>query len=378
MISAMSRVPVAIVGASGYTGSELLRILFAHPGVEVVSVTAKRAAGQRLDQAFPQFRGVSSAVIEAFDADAVASRAKVAFAALPHGESAPAVAALQQRGVAVLDLSADFRLRSAAAWKEWYGSAEHPEHPAPEALAGAVYGLPELYRGKLRELAAGFAAGTATIAAPIVAPIVGVPGCYPTESILAIAPLLAAGLVLPEDLVVDAKSGVSGAGRSPGLGTHFAEIAEGIRAYKVGGAHRHTAEIEQELSAAARVPLTLLFTPHLVPMARGILSCVYAKPAAALDGAAGAARLRDALVAAYRDEPFISVLGPGELPDTSHVRGSNRVHLTAVYDPRSRRVLAMSAIDNLVKGASGQAVQCMNVLLGLEETTGLLAAPMFP
>lgn len=369
-MSAMSRVPVAIVGASGYTGSELLRILFAHPGVEVVSVTAKRAAGQRLDQAFPQFRGVSSAVIEAFDADAVAARAKVAFAALPHGESAPAVAALQKRGVAVLDLSADFRLRSAAAWKEWYGSADHPEHPAPEALAGAVYGLPELYRGRLRELAAGFAAGTA--------PIVAVPGCYPTASILAIAPLLAAGLVLPEDLVVDAKSGVSGAGRSPGLGTHFAEIAEGIRAYKVGGAHRHTAEIEQELSAAAKTPLTLLFTPHLVPMARGILSCVYAKPAAALDGEAGAAKLRDALLAAYRAEPFISVLGPGELPDTSHVRGSNRVHLTAVYDPRSRRVLAMSAIDNLVKGASGQAVQCMNVLLGLEETTGLLAVPMFP
>jgi N-acetyl-gamma-glutamyl-phosphate reductase len=375
MMSAMSRVPVAIVGASGYTGSELLRILFAHPGVEVVSVTAKRAAGQRLDQAFPQFRGVSDAMIEAFDAEQIATRAKVAFAALPHGESAPAVAALQKRGVAVLDLSADFRLRDAAAWKEWYGSPEHPEHPAPEALAGAVYGLPELHRGQLRELAAAYRAGRA--------PIVAVPGCYPTASILAIAPLLAAGLVSPDELIVDAKSGVSGAGRSPGLGTHFAEIAEGIRAYKVGGAHRHTAEMEQELSAAAGGPLALLFTPHLVPMSRGILSCVYARPTAALDAAAldaaGLAhQLREALVAAYRDEPFVSVLAPGELPDTSHVRGSNRAHVTAVYDPRSRRVLAMSAIDNLVKGAAGQAVQCMNLILGLEETTGLVAAPMFP
>lgn len=362
-----SRVPVAIVGASGYTGSELLRILFAHPGVEVVSVTAKRAAGLRLDQSFPQFRGVSDAVIEAFDADQVASRARVAFAALPHGESAPAVAALRQRGVTVLDLSADFRLRDAASWKTWYGSAEHPEHPAPAALAEAVYGLPELHRGRLRELAAQHAAGQG--------PIVAVPGCYPTASILAVAPLLAAGLVSSEDLVVDAKSGVSGAGRSPGLGTHFSEIAEGIRPYKVAGAHRHTAEIEQELGAVAGRALTVLFTPHLVPMARGILSCVYAKPVHP-DG--DAARFRDALLAAYRDERFVSVLPSGELPDTSHVRGSNRVHVNAFYDPRTRRVLAVSAIDNLVKGAAGQAVQCLNLLLGLEETTGLSQVPMFP
>lgn len=370
MLAMSSRVPVAIVGASGYTGSELLRILFAHPGVEVVSVTAKRAAGQRLDQSFPQFRGVSDAVIEAFDAEQVARCARVAFAALPHGESAPAVAALRQRGVTVLDLSADFRLRDAAAWKEWYGSAEHPEHPAPEALAGAVYGLPELHRGRLRELAAEHAAGRG--------PIVAVPGCYPTASILAVAPLLAAGLVSAEDLVVDAKSGVSGAGRSPGLGTHFSEIAEGIRPYKVAGAHRHTAEIEQELGGVAGRALTVLFTPHLVPMARGILSCVYAKPAGPATGAGDAARFREALAAAYRDERFVSVLAGSDLPDTSHVRGSNRVHVNAFYDARTRRVLAVSAIDNLVKGAAGQAVQCLNLVLGLDETTGLLQAPMFP
>jgi N-acetyl-gamma-glutamyl-phosphate reductase len=358
-----ARVSVAVVGASGYTGSELLRLLYAHPGVEVVSVTAKRAAGQRLDQSFPQFRGVSEQVIEAFDADAVAGRARVVFSALPHGESATVVAALRQRGVTVLDLSADFRLHDEACWREWYGDAEHPQHPAAALLTDAVYGLPELHRAALRTAAAG--------PRP---PLVAVPGCYPTASILAVAPLMAAGLVAPGDLVVDAKSGVSGAGRSPGLGTHFTEIAEGIRPYKVAGTHRHTPEIEQELSAVAGRSVAVLFTPHLVPMARGILACVYARPS----GDGDPQRFRQALVEAYRGEPFVTVLAPGELPDTSHVRGSNRVHVNAFYDARTRRVLAISAIDNLVKGAAGQAVQCMNLLLGFEESSGLALSPMFP
>jgi N-acetyl-gamma-glutamyl-phosphate reductase len=361
-----ARVSVAVVGASGYTGSELLRLLFAHPGVEVVSVTAKRAAGQRLDQSFPQFRGISDLVIEAFDADQLASRARVVFSALPHGESATVVAALRQRRVTVLDLSADFRLHDEASWREWYGGAEHPHHPAAAMLADAIYGLPELHRAALREAAAAVAHQRPAL--------IAVPGCYPTASILAVAPLMAAGLVAPGDLVVDAKSGVSGAGRSPGLGTHFAEIAEGIRAYKVAGTHRHTPEIEQELSAVAGRSVAVLFTPHLVPMARGILSCVYARPS----GDGDPARFRQALVDAYRDEPFVSVLAAGELPDTSHVRGSNRVHVNAFYDARTRRVLAISAIDNLVKGAAGQAVQCMNLVLGFAETSGLTLAPLFP
>lgn len=361
-----SRLPVAIVGASGYTGSELLRLLAGHPHVEVVSVSAKRAAGSRLASVFPHLRGVYDLPIEAFDAEQVAGRARAAFLALPHGEAAQVAAALHERGLAVLDLSADFRLRELATWSQWYGGPEH-SHPAPQLLPHAVYGLVERHRA---ELGAARAAAQARGAAPIVA----VPGCYPTATVLAIAPLLEAGLVSAEGLIVDAKSGVSGAGRSPGLGTHYPEIAEGLRAYKVGGSHRHTPEIEQELGLAARRAVTLLFTPHLVPMARGILSCVYATPT----GAGDPERFRAALVEAYRDEPFVTVLPPGELPDTSHVRGSNRVHLTACYDARSHRVLAMAAIDNLVKGAAGQAIQCLNVLYGWQETAGLAAAPVFP
>ena len=181
--------------------------------------------------------------------------------------------------------------------------------------------------------------------------------------------------VPPDGLVVDAKSGASGAGRSPSASTHLPEAAEGVRAYKVGGAHRHTAEMEQELSLAAGAPLTLLFTPHLLPMSRGILSCVYATPT---DRARPSAAYRDALLAAYADEPFVDVLPAGALPDTAHVRGSNRVHVQVIHDPRTHRVLALSAIDNLVKGASGQAVQCLNVIKGWPETTGLTAAPLFP
>ncbi len=352
------RARVAIVGASGYTGAELVRLLLGHPRVELTLVAAKRAAGQRLDEVFPHLRGLAPLPIEAFDAAEVAARADVAFAALPHGESALVVAALRARGVTTLDLSADFRLHDGAAWSQWYGSADHPHHPAAPLLGEAVYGLPERHRAALRG-----------------AGLVAVPGCYPTATILAIAPLLAAGLVSPDGLVVDAKSGASGAGRSPGPSTHLPEAGEGVRAYKVGGTHRHTPEIEQELGLAAGAPLSVLFTPHLLPMSRGILACVYAAPT---DASRPASAYREALLAAYADEPFVDVLPDGTLPDTAHVRGSNRAHVQVVYDPRTRRVLALSAIDNLVKGASGQAVQCLNLMRGWPETTGLAAAPLFP
>jgi N-acetyl-gamma-glutamyl-phosphate reductase len=332
----MVPVPVAIIGASGYTGAELLRLLLRHPGVQVAAIAARRAAGQSLADVFPHLGSAmppAGQTIEAFDADALAARAKVAFSCLPHGEAQTVVTELHERGLTVLDLSQDFRLR------------------ATQTLP-AVYGLPERYREALRG-----------------ARVIAVPGCYPTASILAIAPLLDRGLVSRDGLVIDAKSGASGAGRTPGQSTHLPEAGESLRPYKVGGQHRHTAEIEQELGGV------VLFTPHLVPMSRGILSCVYGMP---VGDVRDPDSFRQALAEAYAGEPFVDVLPEGAVPDTAHVRGSNRAHVTAVYDPRSKRVLAIGAIDNLVKGASGQAVQCMNLALGLPETQGLEQLALFP
>lgn len=351
-------IPVAVVGASGYTGAELLRLLVGHPELRIAGLYARRAAGSPLADVFAQFTDVIVRDIEAFDPDRVASTAEVAFCALPHGQSARAVASLRQRGLMVVDLSADFRLDDAAVYATWYGSEAEPEHPCPELLADAVYGLPELNRERIR--------GAQLCAAP---------GCYPTGALLAIAPLVRAGLVHADRLIIDAKSGVSGAGRSPKLGFHFPEVGEGVRAYKVAGGHRHTVEIEQELGKLAGAPIKLTFTPNLVPMSRGIATCVYAEPTGS---GRGAGDYRAALIEAYADEPFVSVLPEGALPATSHVRGSNRAHVAVAYDERAQRVIGLSAIDNLNKGSSGQAIQCLNLMRGWDETTGLTAAPMFP
>jgi N-acetyl-gamma-glutamyl-phosphate reductase len=360
------RAPVAVVGASGYTGAELLRLLAGHPHVEIADLSAQRAAGATVGEVFGHLRGlpIGERVVDAFDAVRISNTAEIAFTALPHGHSARAVAALRARGVAVVDLSADFRLRDPAEYARWYGGPEATPHPAPELLAEAVYGVPERYRDAIA--AASLVAG---------------PGCYPTAAILAAAPLLAAGLIRADGLIVDAKSGASGAGRSPGLATHLPEAGEGVRAYKVAGAHRHTAEIEQELGAAAGASVRLVFTPHLLPMSRGILCCVYAAPGDALSALRTEARGRavaDALAAAYDGEPFVTALPAGACPDTAHVRRSNRAHVSATYDARADRVLAMSAIDNLVKGAAGQAIQCMNAMRGWDERAGLDAPPAFP
>jgi N-acetyl-gamma-glutamyl-phosphate reductase len=355
-----TRVPVAIIGASGYTGAELIRILSRHPGVRIAQVMAKRAAGQRVGDVFPHLAHAvpGDPPIEPFDPAAVAATSRVAFSALPHGDSADVVAALRAKNVIVLDLSADFRLRDPAIWAGWYADADHAAHPAPTLLHDAVYGLPERHRAALRS-----------------AHLVAVPGCYATAAILAAAPLISAGLIVPDGIVIDAKSGASGAGRSPSPATHLPEAGEGIRAYKVGGTHRHTPEIEQELADAAGRELRVLFTPHLVPMSRGILACVYARPT---DPGRDVDAYRAALATAYAGEPFVDVLPPGRLPDTAHVRGSNRAQVTAVFDLRTGLVLAIAAIDNLVKGASGQAVQCMNLLLGLPEPQGLDQLALFP
>ncbi len=348
----------AIIGASGYTGAELIRLLLRHPHVEPAALYARRAAGSRLSTLFPQFAGRLDLAIEELDVDAVAARATVAFLALPHGQSAEIASALFERGVTVIDLSADFRLRDAETYAQWYGSPEHPVHPAPAILGQAVYGLPERYREQLRD-----------------ARLIACPGCYPTATLLAIAPLIAAGLVEPAGIIIDAKSGASGAGRSPTAATHLPEAAEGVRAYKVAGAHRHTPEIEQELSAAAGRPVTALFTPHLLPMSRGILACVYATPT---DPSRDSNSYRMALEEAYAAEPFVTVLPPDRLPDTSHVRGSNRAHVNVVCDPRTGHVLAIAAIDNLIKGAAGQAIQCLNLSRGWSESAGLDDVAVFP
>jgi N-acetyl-gamma-glutamyl-phosphate reductase len=341
-------VRAAIVGASGYTGAELVRLVVGHPDLELAGVYARRRAGERLAAVVPSLIGVADLEIAEFEPAAVEAAAEVAFTALPHGASAEVAGALVDRGVRVVDLSADFRHPDLEVYRRWYG-----EHPRADLIERAVLGLPEL-PGRREALA-----GAALIACP---------GCYVTASVLALSPLLEAGLIEPAPIVVDAKSGASGAGRSPGLATHLPEVGEGIRAYKVAGAHRHTPEIEALLGHGARVT----FTPHLVPMTRGILAVAYARPTAARDEAA----YRQALEAAYANEPFVSAIDP--LPDTSWVRGSNRAHVGVRLDARTDTVIAMATIDNLVKGAAGQAVQSLNVAMGWDETAGLGAAPMFP
>lgn len=344
------KIRVSIVGATGYTGAELLRLVLGHPDLELAAIVGQSKAGQRVSDVLPSFAGILDGEVEAFDAASVAERSDAAFCALPHGASAPIVEELCDRGLKVFDLSADFRLRDPAVFEAWYKAKPS------ERFGKAVYGLVELYREALRT-----------------ADLVAVPGCYPTSAILAIAPLLRSGLVEADGIVVDSKSGVSGAGRSPLPSTHFPETAEGIRAYKVAS-HRHTPEIEQELSVAAGREVKLVFTPHLVPYTRGILSTSYmvAKPGVT------AAECTEAARALYQGSPSVVVRDPGVAPDTLWVRGSNRVQIAYAHDPRTGRIIALSAIDNLVKGASGQAVQCLNVRFGLDEGAGLRGAPQWP
>jgi N-acetyl-gamma-glutamyl-phosphate reductase len=342
---------VAVIGGSGYTGAELMRLLLGHPRVEVTLVTGQSKAGMPVSTVLPSLAGVYPGLIESYDADETARRADVAFCALPHGASAGIVSELRDRGLVVLDLSADFRLTDPAVYKEWYG-----EHLAPARFGTAAYGLVELHRESLRA-----------------ADLIAVPGCYPTAANLALAPLLKAGLVESGGIIVDAKSGASGAGRSPLPTTHLPEAAEGFRAYKAA-AHRHTSEMEQELSKLAGAELKVTFVPHLLPMTRGILATCYALT----KGDVTAQACTDAARALYEGSPSVVVRDAGTHPDTLWVRGSNRAHVGYVVDKRAGRVVAMCAIDNLVKGASGQAVQAFNVRFGFDEGEGLRAPAMWP
>jgi len=342
---------IAIIGASGYTGLELLRLLGRHPEAEVVAVTSRQHAGRSVEEVFPSLRGHGHLYFSEPDVPVICGHAEWVFTAVPHRAAMSVVPALLEAGLGVVDLSADFRLQNRAVYELWY-----QPHSAPDLLKDAVYGLPEIYGRRIAE-----------------ARLVANPGCYPTSALLPLIPLLRGGKIRPEGIVVDSKSGASGAGRLPSVGTLFCEVNEGFRAYKVGK-HRHTPEIEQELSLAAERPVIVNFTPHLVPLSRGILTTIYAE---AVVGATTAGIL-DTLGAFYRECPFVRVLPEGMFPDVAWVRGSNFCDIAAWVDGRTGRVILVSAIDNLVKGASGQAVQNLNIMAGLDQGRGLDILPLNP
>ncbi len=348
---------VAIVGASGYSGEELVRLLLSHPDAELTAVTSRQYAGQTVAQVFPKFAHLPRARALRFTepkTDLLARQAQVVFLALPHGVAAEYAVPLLQAGCQVIDLSADFRLRSAAAYQEYYGH----DHPAPDLLSRAVYGLPEIYRRQIQS-----------------ASLVASPGCYPTSILLPVVPLLRARLIQPSGIIADSLSGVSGAGRKLEADYLFVECHESARPYAVPK-HRHLSEIEQELSLAAGAPVRIQFTPHLIPVNRGILTTLYLTPSAPVPDAEGADRLGQEIAAgyqaAYGREPFVRLLEGKSLPDTKNVAGTNLIEIAWRLDPRTGRLIVMSAEDNLVKGASGQAVQSMNLLCGFPETAGLI------
>ena len=337
-------VRVGVVGASGYAGAELLRLCHSHPDLDVAWATGDTQAGTLVGGLYPSLAAAYPGLaFETFD-PAAAAGVDLVFMALPHGASQRLVPGLLDAGVKVVDLGADFRLRDPAVYERWYGEA----HVAPELIERFAYGLPELHRDHIAKVDA-----------------VASAGCYPTAAALALTPLTEAGAIETAGVIVDAASGVSGAGRALKHGTHFGTANEDFTAYGLLD-HRHTPEMEQSVGA------TILFTPHLAPMTRGILATCYARPA----GGAAPEDVLAILGAAYEDEPFV-VVSPA-LPSTKATWGSNAVHLTARYDARTGFVLVLAALDNLVKGASGQAVQCANILLGLDETTGLSSIGVYP
>jgi len=347
-----AKMKIAIVGSSGYTGGELYRILLHHSKVTVTAVTSEKSAGKPLTDIFPHLSGLTDLVCEPLDPAVIAKKADFIFLALPHVTAQEAAFRFHELGKKVVDLSADYRLADPAVYEKWY---EH-EHQYPELLKSAVYGLPELHREKIKK-----------------ASLIANPGCYPTSAILGLAPLLQKSSVDLRGIIIDSKSGVSGAGRSASLAHHFPEVNEGLMAYKIG-THRHTPEIEQELSLMAGKRVTVSFTPHLIPMNRGILTTIYAP----LAGEMNTAALHALYAEFYRNEPFVRVLPLGQFPNVRNVRGSNFCDVGVYADPRTGRAVVVSAIDNIVKGASGQAVQNMNLMTGFDETEGLKFAGFFP
>lgn len=345
----MKNKKVAVVGASGYSGEVLVQLLLSHPHAELVAVTSRQNTGQTLAQVFPKFAGHPKSKTIRFtepNAEVVTKNADIAFLALPHGVAAEYAAPFLNAGCVVIDLSADFRLKSAQTYKEFYVH----DHPAPDLLKKSVYGLTEIYRDQIKK-----------------ALLIASPGCYPTSILLPTIPLLKAGLVKASSIIADSCSGVSGAGRKAELDYLFCECNESVRPYGVPK-HRHLSEIEEQLSFAAKTQVVIQFTPHLVPINRGISTTLYFEPAEKLSEETVSSCYKKF----YRDEPFVRLLEGKNLPDTKNVVGTNAIEIAWRLDPRTGRLIVMSALDNLVKGASGQAVQSMNVVCGFPETAGLL------
>lgn len=342
---------VGIVGASGYTGVELTRLLVNHPGVELVVATSRQHAGRKLSDVYPNLRGLTDLVCEDVVLEQLVDRADLFFTAVPHQTAMNIVPAFLEAGKKVVDLSADFRIDDAAVYEAWYQT-----HIAQEYLEEAVYGLPELNRVAIAK-----------------ARLVANPGCYPTSIILGLAPLLKHRIIDAGTIIADCKSGTSGAGRGAKQATLYCEVTDGFKAYSVGN-HRHTPEIEQEIAKLAGNQVKMSFTPHLVPMVRGILSTVYGT----LLKDVSQQEVDEMYQDFYKDEKFVRPCTPGTFPATQFVRGSNYCDIGTKVDVRTKRIVVVSAIDNLVKGAAGQAVQNMNLVLGLEESMGLQVVPLFP
>ncbi|MCK8823467.1 N-acetyl-gamma-glutamyl-phosphate reductase [Fuchsiella alkaliacetigena] len=343
---------VGIVGATGYTGAELARLLANHPQVELELLTSRSFVGQQLSDIYANLKGIVDLECESLEAAELAKRVEIVFAALPHGVSMNIVPELLAAGLTVIDLSGDYRYHSQEVYEQWYEQS----HQSPELIGKAVYGLPELNKSKIKSSS-----------------LVANPGCYPTSAILALAPAVEAGVIDLSSIIVDAKSGVTGAGRGANRVTHFVEANENFRAYKVAE-HRHTSEIEMGLETLVNNEVVLSFTPHLVPMKRGILSTIYAQ----LTREVQTSQLLELYRDFYRDKPFVRLQKEGVLPATKNVTASNFCDLGLKVDQRTGRVVIVSAIDNLGKGASGQAVQNLNLILDCEETLGLEFAGIFP
>jgi N-acetyl-gamma-glutamyl-phosphate reductase len=345
-------IKAGIIGASGYTGSELVRILAGHPQVEVVAITSRSHESKKLEELFPAFTGWDGPLFTGSDSPEAVVDCDVVFLAVPHGVAMELAPALLQQGKKVIDLGADFRFRDPAVFETWY---KH-KHSAPELTQKAIYGLPELYRTEIYGAA-----------------LVGNPGCYPTSVILPLCPLLREGIIDPNRIIIDSKSGVSGAGRKAEIGYIFPELFGNFKAYGIAG-HRHTPEIEQELSAIAGTEIKVSFTPHLLPVARGILTTLHLE----LSKQITTAEVEIILNEAYQKEPFVKILSGGALPELKNVTGTNLCQIAARVDGRTNQLIVISVIDNMVKGAAGQAVQNMNLMCNLPEAMGLESWPICP